>query len=133
MFKNILSVVAGYVVWTLIFLGGLAAVRALRPDVHDINGFTSDILTLVIYLIVSIVASLAAGFVTAKIAGKSKTLYAAILAICLLATGIPVQLSAWNDIPVWYNLAFLILLVPVTMLGASLVNSKTVPIKHAAT
>ena len=133
MFKNILSVVAGYVVWTVIFLGGAAAVRSLRPDVHDINGFTSDIPTLVIYLIVSIVASLAAGFVTAKIAGSSKTMYAAILAVCLLATGIPVQLSAWNDLPVWYNLAFLILLAPVTMLSAGLVNSRAVPLKNAAT
>lgn len=132
MFKNILSVVAGYVVWTVIFLGGAAAVRALRPDVH-VNGFTSDIPTLVIYLIVSIAASLAAGFVTAKIAGGSKMLFAAILAVCLLATGIPVQLSAWNDLPVWYNLTFLILLVPVTMLGAGWSHSGAVPLKHAAT
>ena len=34
-----------------------------------------------------------------------------------MATGIPVQLSAWDQLPVWYNLVFLVLLVPVTMLG----------------
>ncbi len=133
MLKNILSIAAGYAAWTVIFLGGVAGVRAMRPDVHDANGFTSDVTTLLIYLILSIVASLAAGFLAGKIAGNSKTLSAAILAICLLATGIPVQLSAWNDLPVWYNLAFLILLVPVTMLGATAVGSKAADLKHAAT
>lgn len=131
MVKNILSIIAGYVAWSAIFLGGVAGVRSLRPDVHDANGITGDVSTLVVYLILSIVASLAAGFLTAKIAGKSKTLCAAILAICLLGTGIPVQLGVWNDLPVWYNLIFLILLVPITMLGAAVAGSKAADLKHA--
>ncbi len=125
MVKNILSVIAGYVIWTVIFLGGAAGIRAVRPDVHDENGITADVATLAVYLVISVIASLAGGFSAAKIASSSKTLCAGILAACLLATGIPVQLSAWNDLPVWYNLAFLILLVPVTMIGAALVKSKS--------
>ena len=132
MLKNIISVVAGYVLWATIFLIGGVAIRAALPAVHDEKGITSDVGTLVIYLVVSIIASLAAGFLTAKLANNSQTLYAGILAVCLLATGIPVQLSAWDVLPVWYNLAFLIMLVPVTMLGASLVSSKADPVKHAA-
>jgi hypothetical protein len=132
MLKKIVSVVVGYVVWTVIFLAGGAAVRAWRPDVHDANGITADVSTLVVYLVLSILASLAAGFATAQIAGHSRTWCAAGLAICLLATGIPVQLSAWNDLPVWYNLVFLIMLVPATMLGALLARPAAVPLKHAA-
>jgi hypothetical protein len=118
-------VVAGYVLWTVIFLGGAAGVRAARPEVHDENGITSDVMTLVTYLVLSAVASLAAGYLTAKIAGSSRTLVAVILAFCLLATGIPVQMSVWNELPVWYNLVFLILLVPVTMAGAAMVRPIT--------
>ena len=60
-----------------------------------------------------------------RIAGASRRwTCAAVLAALLLATGIPVQLSVWNDLPVWYNLAFLILLVPETVFGASLLNWK---------
>ena len=57
--------------------------------------------------------------------------YIWILAGCLLATGIPVQLSAWNDLPVWYNLVFLTLLVPVTIAGGLSVKSTNPSIGHA--
>ena len=40
-----------------------------------------------------------------------------ILAALLLVTGIPVQLGSWALLPVWYHLAFLIALVPMTVLG----------------
>ena len=122
MIKNIISVVAGYVIWTVIFLGGVAAIRAMRADVHDDKGITSDVPTLIIYLLISFVASFAAGYIAVKIAESSKMIVAVILAVCLLATGIPVQLSTWNDLPVWYNLAFLIMLVPITLAGAKLAN-----------
>jgi uncharacterized membrane protein (DUF485 family) len=120
MIRNIVSVVVGYAVWTVIFLGGSAAIRNFRAEFHDENGFTSDVVSLVSYLVFSIVASVAAGFLCVKIASSGKWLCATVLAICLLATGIPVQLSAWNDLPVWYNLVFLVMLVPVTLLGGNL-------------
>lgn len=68
----------------------------------------------------SVLASLAAGFAAYLISQSNKSVCTWILAACLLATGIPVQISAWNDLPVWYNLLFLVLLVPVTVLGARL-------------
>ena len=40
-----------------------------------------------------------------------------VLAGLLLATGVPVQLSAWELVPGWYPPAFLVALVPVTWLG----------------
>ena len=126
MLRNILSVIIGYAVWTVIFLGGATGVRSVRAEFHDENGFTSDLVSLVSYLIISIVASLAAGFIAGKLASSAKMVCAWILAICLLATGIPVQLSAWNDLPVWYNLAFLILLVPVTLVGSVLATRSNV-------
>lgn len=123
MIKSILSVVAGYALWTAVFLGGSAGVRAVMAGVHDEAGMTSDITALSAYLILSVVASLAAGFVTAKIADPPRTRWVLITAIALLATGIPVQLSAWDQLPVRYNLAFLLLLLPMTVFGGRMAGS----------
>lgn len=123
MVTKILSVIAGYAVWTLIFLGGNFAAQAARPELYDESGVTTDVSMLSIGLVISVIASLVGGFVCAKIAGTSKTICASILAVCLLGTGIPVQLGFWDVLPVWYNLTFLILLVPVTMVGAGLVKA----------
>lgn len=117
MIKNIVAVVAGYLFWTVIFLGGGAGIRSLRPAVHDENGLTTDTSTLLIYLAISIVASLTAGFVCAKLADDKSWKFVTILALLLLATGIPVQLSAGAALPFWYNAAFLLLLVPMTLIG----------------
>jgi len=124
MVKKILSVIVGYALWTTIFLGGNFGVQAVRPELYDENGVTTDVPMLCIGLVIAFIASLAGGFVCAKIAGTSKTLCAGILAACLLATGVPVQLGFWDVLPIWYNVTFLILLVPVTMVGAALVKSK---------
>lgn len=90
---------------------------AIMPDVFDEAGMTGDITALVAILVLSVVASFVGGFGCSKIAQSNKMICGWILAVCLLATGIPVQLSAWDQLPVWYNLVFLVLLVPVTMLG----------------
>lgn len=126
MIRRILSVIAGYAAWTVVFLGGSLAVRSIMSDVHDAEGFTTDVSALLIYLMVSIVASLLAGFVTARIVSRKMTLHAFILALLLLATGIPVQLSAWDKLPQWYNIAFLVMLVPATLAGVRLAGPELI-------
>ena len=76
MAKNIIAVVAGYVLWAVIFLGGGAAIRALRPDVHDANGITSDTSTLLLYLIVSVAASLSPQRKQIRVLGFERTEWA---------------------------------------------------------
>ena len=38
--------------------------------------------------------------------------------LALLAVGVPVQVSAWETLPVWYHLVFLAALVPFSVVGA---------------
>jgi hypothetical protein len=38
----------------------------------------------------------------------------------LLVVGIAVQVSYWDALPVWWHLAFLVSIVPFTLLGARL-------------
>ena len=117
MIRNVLSAVAGYAAWTVIFLCGSAVIRAGMPAVHDPEGYTTNATALVLYLVVSFVASLAAGYLTGRIARGSRMMWVGVLAFLLVATGIPVQLSAWDLLPPWYNLVFLAALAPLTLLG----------------
>ena len=119
MIMHIVSIISGYAVWTVIFLGGSAVVRSTLSEVHDAEGLTTENAALFVYLVVSVFASLAAGYMTARISKIHQKRDVWILAIALLATGIPVQLGVWDVLPVWYNSAFLILLVPCTLLGAT--------------
>ncbi len=120
MMRSILGVVAGYAAWTVIFLGSSAGIRSVMSSVHDEAGLTSNVAALSAYLAMSVVASLLAGFTTARIADAPKVRWVWITAIALLATGIPVQVSAWDELPIWYNVLFLVLLVPVTLKGGRL-------------
>lgn len=117
MLRSLLAVVAGYAVWTVVFLGGSAGMRAAFASLHDADGGTAHLGLLLGYLALSVVASLAAGATTAKLSTDRPMRWVTVLAILLLATGIPVQIGSWSMLPVWYHLAFLGALVPATLLG----------------
>ena len=115
MLKKGMGIVAGYLVWTVVFLGGGAVLRSAMAGVHDAEGYTRDGTALALYLVLSFVASFVAGLTAARLAGAGRPVW--ILAGLLLGTGIPVQLSAWDRLPVWYNVVFLAMLVPLTIAG----------------
>lgn len=117
MIRNIFAAIAGYLLWTVVFLGGGAAVRSGMPSVHDAEGYTSDVTALGLYLAISFAASVGAGYLAGRVARERRMMWVGVLAFLLVATGIPVQLSAWENLPVWYNLVFLAALAPLTLLG----------------
>jgi hypothetical protein len=119
--KIILGVIAGFIVWTVIFVGGESVLRAISPSLAapESAAFVDSTALLVGYLIRSIIASILAGLTAAFIAKENSRTPLA-LGIILLIVGLLVQIGAWNMLPVWYHLAFLILLVPMTILGGKL-------------
>lgn len=123
MARNVLASTLGYMVWTAFFLGSAAVIRSMMPSVHDEAGFTSDVTALSLLLLISVIASLLAGYAAARAALVPKTTWVWVTAIALLATGIPVQLSTWDQVPVWYNVIFLALLVPATIIGGRIGGS----------
>ena len=123
MFRNIAAALLGYVVWTAVFFLGNATVRAAFPGAHDDAGISRDPGVLAFYLLVSMAASLCGGFVTAKIASQPRMRWVVLLVVLLLATGIPVQIGYWDVLPLWYHLAFLGFLAPVTLWGGTLAGS----------
>jgi hypothetical protein len=70
-------------------------------------------------LVMAAVTSLAVGAVVSWIApGKKWAPWA--VGLITLALFLPVHVQLWNRFPVWYHLSFLVPLVPLVVLGASL-------------
>lgn len=114
--KKLLGIVVGYLVWTAIFLGGGAVLRsAFGTPEAGAGAADLPVVLLVLLLVLSFSASFVAGALTARMAGGGRP--ALILGGLLLGTGIPVQLGAWDQLPVWYHLVFLGMLVPMTVAG----------------
>ena len=131
MLRIILGVIAGFIVWSIVWVGMDALLSAVSPDWFgkNLNEFQNaverheDFMTPVSvsgYLIFqSILCSLLAGLTAATIAGRNqKTTFA--LGVLLLITGIFIEAAYWNYFPVWYHISFLLLLIPATMLGGRL-------------
>lgn len=123
--RTIVGVIVGYLVWTALWLGGGAAIGAAYPK--EFQAFQDgQALTLAaplgLALALSVLCSLIAGALTRRMTrGWTASL---LLALLLLVTGIVVQVDAWERMPETYHFSFLILLVPMTLLGARLTRSR---------
>jgi hypothetical protein len=121
--RAILGVIVGYVVWTVLWLAGNNLLFAGAAEIVTGGRRLSNPGPLVGILVLSVVCSLAAGAATAAIANVRARASVLIMAALLLVTGIGVQASVWNQMPAWYHLAFLALIVPVCLAGSRLVRA----------
>lgn len=122
MLRAALAVIAGYAVWTVIWLAGGAGVAAAFPGAFPEEGRFEQAPPLIALLVLSLVCSLAAGASCGAIAKSSRPVL--ITAILLLITGIGVQAAAWSSYPLWYHIPFLALLIPATGVGGHLILRK---------
>ena len=121
MMRMIIGAIAGYAVWTAIWLTVNAMVFAEAGEVIAAGDAFTETGPLLGVLALSIACSLAGGGAAAITGGNGAR--GAVLgnAVLLLATGIFIQAGIWSLMPVWYHLIFLALLVPATLLGGMLV------------
>ena len=125
--KVIVGFVVGFIFWTVLWLG-TDALMSFVPTIYpttDIDGSLNVVPTtyLIIRLVLSVIFSILAGVIATIISGerwKSPLL----LGVGLLLVGLIVQFGAWNILPLWYHLLFLILLVPMTLFGGLLRKPK---------
>jgi len=124
MLRIILGVIIGFIVWTSIRLGGNDIVIKIAPSIAPNADFSSVPTSFVIILFVlGLISSLTAGFIAVLISREqSKTTL--ILGGLLLLVGIFFQAMAWNILPLWYHLLFLISLIPMTILGGRIRNEE---------
>lgn len=116
--RTIAAVIAGVVLWGVLWNGGNAGLGAagIITVGEPITG-VGILLGLIAY---SAILSVLAGYVTAAIKGGPDAMGAVkALAGVNLAIGIVVEVLYWALMPVWYHVIFLALVVPMTMLGGS--------------
>ncbi len=123
MLRYLLAILAGFVLWTILFLGGNAVLAALVPSAFNEDGSTSSSMLLIVLLLLTVIYSVLSGITTARIAQAHQVRCGLVLGLLLLLVGIGVQLQFWDIIPLWYNLAFLALLVPGAWFGARLAST----------
>ena len=118
--RAIAAVVAGYALWSVLWIGFGATLQSLFPEVVDPTRPLTNTGVLLAYIGFSVVISIASGWLCAAIRKENAMKAVWILAVLLLATGIGFEASYWSLMPVWYHLVFLALLVPATVWGGSL-------------
>lgn len=117
MVRSILGVVAGFVLWSVLWLGLNQILHATGMLPTELNEpFTAPV-PLLLLLAGSVLFSLVSGCTAAFIAGPRPAWPVLILGLILLAVGVAVQVAIWDKIPLWYHVPFLALLVPATLVG----------------
>jgi hypothetical protein len=122
MLKIILGVFVGFFVWSILWVGIDAVLRGMWAAYDEsVEAMSFSAAMLIVPLILSAVCSVIAGAVAALIA-KENLISPLILGVLLLVVGIFVQMGVWEKIPLWYHLAFWILLIPMTVFGGKLIR-----------
>ena len=131
MLRIILGAIAGFIVWSVLWVGSDAIISVISPNwygkslvdfqnaVDNKLPYTVDSTILIMSLIRSVIFSIFAGFATALIA-KENSKSTLGLGILLLLFGIFIQSIYWNYVPLWYHIPFLALLIPMAILGGKL-------------
>lgn len=130
MVRIILAVVVGFIVWSILWVGSDQVLRgaskeygahqyALEMAIDNGTPFAADNSIMLIGIARSIIFSLMAGFLAAFIANENRKT-TLILGVLILLIGLLVQGMLWNYYPVWYHAVFLILLIPMIVIGGRL-------------
>jgi hypothetical protein len=123
--RCIAGVVVGIVAWVVVATVGNLALRLSWPAYAAAEApMQFDLAMMIARLIVGALSSLAAGMAVARIT-KGNARAAVILGLVLTAIFVPVHYRLWDKFPIWYHLAFLVSLLPLTMLGAILARTSS--------
>ena len=127
MLRGILAVAVGFLVWSILWVGSNAVIVGAFPQAVGEDGSFSGIGFMILCLVDSVAFSIFSGWLTAFVAGRRETRYAAILGVVLLAVGVFVQVQYWHTAPVAYHLSFLVLLFPMAWFGGRLRAGRQTP------
>jgi hypothetical protein len=124
--RPILAFAAGLVLWIVVISvlnRGLRLLVMGYAAAEPTFSFTLGMLAL--RLAIAALASLIAGAVAASIA-PSSALVPLLVGAALLAAFIPVHVRLFSLFPLWYHLVFLVMLIPLVMLGGWLARPRAV-------
>ncbi len=120
--RGIAGVAGGLVAWIVVATLINLALRYGWPAYAEVEKeMTFTLAMMVARLILSAVASACAG---ATVAWISRRNHRAIMicAVLLFVLFLPVHYQLWNTFPLWYHVAFFVLLVGMVFVGAALLR-----------
>ncbi len=120
MLRSIGAVIGGFILWTVLWLGANSLLTIITPGSYNADGSTDSQFLMLVILILSVVFSIIAGYTAEQIVVDGSTWPVWALGLALLLVGLLVQISFWSLFPLWYNILFLLFLVPATLLGSRL-------------
>ena len=131
MLRIILGVVAGFIAWTILWVGSDQILRSFSPGwyanqqygleaaVQNQTPFIPDTAILLMDLGRAAIITIMAGFIAAVAAGENRKT-PLVLGVLLVIVGVAFQMAVWSYIPIWYHIIFLGLLIPLTILGGKM-------------
>jgi uncharacterized membrane protein YeaQ/YmgE (transglycosylase-associated protein family) len=134
MLRVVLGVIAGFIAWSILWLGSDQVLMMISPGwygAHQLafqkamfnkTEFTPENTILGMHLLRAVIITLMCGFLAAVIARGNRNAPLG-LGILLFTFGAFVQAVAWSYLPVWYHIIFLALLIPMSILGGRLKRS----------
>jgi hypothetical protein len=127
MSKKILGVIAGLVVWAIVVTALGQIMRSGWPAYAKVaDAMTFTLPMLIARLSISVVATLAAGLVTASIVPSARV--AGVMpGVLLLLAFIPEHINLFDKFPLWYHLTFLVSLIPLTYAGGTIATRRVNP------
>lgn len=125
MLRSLASIAAGFVTWSVLFLGSNRLLDWTFPATVEVEVATSGTGMLLVILALSIVYSTVAGWVTFKVDRVRALGSSLALGVLLLGVGIMVQLQYRTILPLWYHLCFLGALIPAVLLGYRLAVTRS--------
>ena len=121
MAKNIIGVVAGLAVFVIVATVAGFIMRVSWPAYASVaSAMTFTLPMMIARLSIGALATIAMGIVTAVIAQSA--IAKLMPGILMLVLFIPQHVMLWEKFPVWYHLAFLLSLVPLTCVGVVLLK-----------
>ena len=138
MVKIVLGVIAGFVAWSILWVGSDQVLMVSAPTWYGAHlldmemaranqePFAADTAILLFNLVRALIVTILSGFLAAFIANENRRT-PLILGVLLVLVGIAFEAMYWNQIPIWYHLIFLGMLIPVTILGAKLKQVPAIP------
>jgi len=119
--RTALGVIAGFIVWSVLWLCANVALRSAGILPATTTAPITAATPVLALLVVSIVCSVVAGYLAVRLAHVPAA--AVFLGVVLLVVGIAVQMKYWTLMPSWYSIAFIILLLPMTVAGGRMAAS----------
>ena len=131
MVRIVLGVIAGFFSWLIVWFGSEKILSAIWPEgfgahqrafeaaVKNGGQFTAATSLLLTHIVLGSIVSVMSGFLAALIAGGNTRAPLAV-GFLLLALGVVKVVMSWSYVPIWYQVIFTALLIPMTIMGGKL-------------